>query len=245
MIDTSGKPPDAVFVSEFWEPRHTAAKSATLRFARKYGVLLLREDRTLAFDFSLEGREMLIDWWMYSRKLCAYLSLAACLDQAQMGNQGDWAVIDPSVNAKFPKHVNPGIARYLPHGITAARQRFELNFHDLLHAARITFSLTSTSKPQFLWGAEIDYGRRLFSALVLQLLLTVIKSDSLYCCSGCGLPYARPRGRGWKKPKPGESNFCGNCGRKEALRQADRRRREKIAKAKSLNDGLPKRSPKL
>lgn len=49
-----------------------------------------------------------------------------------------------------------------------------------------------------------------------------------YVCSGCGRPYFRRR-----KPTFGISNFCPSCGRKESLRQAQQRRRDKVAQSKA------------
>src|SRR5260370_42214777 len=82
------------------------------------------------------------------------------------------------------------------------------------------------------WVTEIDFGSRLFAVLALQLLLTVADADGLYNCDGCKLPYARPRQL--KRPKPGQSNFCPQCGRQAALRHADLRRKSRMRQARQL-----------
>src|SRR6202044_404434 len=112
-----------------------------------------------------------------------------------------------------------------------ARMYFAWALFGWIRAANVTFGLI----PDFLIGRapriEIDYRGHFFGAIVFQVLLTITNSASLYLCSGCGMPYARPRGPGFKKPNPGEANFCAGCGRREASRQADLRRRQRVAEA--------------
>jgi hypothetical protein len=215
------------------EARLPAAIDRTLKFARKYGVLLFDKDGKPAFYWDMEGVEPLLEWWRISRKACAFLNVAAALNNGRLGAPADWSVIDLNVDPNFPRDANP----HKPHGIAAARWLFEVRFKDWLTLARITFGLRPMQKVAqgSAWHTEINYGGRLFSAIVLQLLLTIVNADSLYFCSGCALPYLRPKTR--KKPNRGEANFCGTCGKgnKEALRQADRRRREKMAEARRLH----------
>jgi hypothetical protein len=77
------------------------------------------------------------------------------------------------------------------------------------------------------------------AAIALQLAQT-ISAGSLFFCSGCQRPYLRrthrkhKEERGHKRkeefgrnPKPGEANFCLECGRKAALQNADKRRNER------------------
>ena len=59
------------------------------------------------------------------------------------------------------------------------------------------------------WDLQIDYHGLLFPAIALQLALVVADADSLYGCSGCGVPYIRPRER--KRPKSGWANYCDQC----------------------------------
>jgi hypothetical protein len=213
------------------EARSSAAANGTLRFARQYGVLGLRGDRSLSFDFDLQGAELLEDWWTLSRKACAFLNIAAALNYGRHGESRDWQLVDLSAG---PVRLGNASAETpsAPHRITEARQRFQWAFEEWLALARITLGLVSSTASKFRWRTEIDYHGRLFSAIVLQLLLTVVQADSLYLCSGCGLPYGRPKE--WKKPNQGEANFCIECGPQAALRQADQRRREKMAAARRL-----------
>jgi len=82
------------------------------------------------------------------------------------------------------------------------------------------------------WRLAVSCGYGcVFSAIALQLALTLVHAESLYTCSGCGMPYIRTK----KAPQPGQANFCDACGAQEALRQADLRRRERMAEARRLN----------
>jgi transposase-like protein len=56
---------------------------------------------------------------------------------------------------------------------------------------------------------QIDYHGLLFAAIALQLALVIADADSLYSCSGCGMPYIRPREK--RRPKPGWANYCTRC----------------------------------
>jgi hypothetical protein len=62
------------------------------------------------------------------------------------------------------------------------------------------------------WVLEIDYHGLLFAAIALQLALVVADADSLFTCSGCAVPYIRPRER--KRPKSGWANYCDECSTK-------------------------------
>jgi transposase-like protein len=80
------------------------------------------------------------------------------------------------------------------------------------------------------WQLELFFRGRLLAALALQLALTVSGAESPRQCSGCKRLYIRTK----KNPKIGESNYCDRCGRTEAMRQADKRRREKGQEARRL-----------
>ena len=84
------------------------------------------------------------------------------------------------------------------------------------------------------WELQIDYHQQLFPAIALQLGLVVAGADSLFLCSGCGVPYVRPRER--KRPKPGWANYCDACSEAGvAGRRAGESYREKKAAAIRLH----------
>jgi hypothetical protein len=80
------------------------------------------------------------------------------------------------------------------------------------------------------WDLQIDYHGLLFAAIALQLALVVADADSLFTCSGCAVPYIRPRER--KRPKSGWANYCDECSKHGvAKRRAVETYREKRALA--------------
>jgi hypothetical protein len=81
------------------------------------------------------------------------------------------------------------------------------------------------------WHLEVDYNGYLFAAVALQLALTVAGARNLFICSGCGFPYVREK----KAPRPSQANYCLECGPKTSLREANRRRSEKVAEARRLH----------
>jgi hypothetical protein len=86
------------------------------------------------------------------------------------------------------------------------------------------------------WNLQIDYHGLLFPAIALQLALVLADADSLYTCSGCGIPYIRPRER--KRPKSGWANYCDQCVTDGvAGRRAAETYREKRAEAVRLRSG--------
>jgi transposase-like protein len=70
-------------------------------------------------------------------------------------------------------------------------------------------------------------------AIAMQLLLLVTRSDALLVCCGCGQPYVRDGSS--RRPKPGQSNYCGECGRTAAARAAKRRWRERVLTARHMH----------
>ena len=211
---------------------HKAAPEEILTYARQYGVLMLDSNGRPLFDWTADGREPIYLWRELSEKACALLNIAAALNRKRPGTAPDWAILDPFIDPTFPKDSNPVVAPYLPHGLAAARQAFNLKFDAWLRFARISFGVAFESK-RSAWKTEIDYGGRLFSALVLQLLLVVVNADSLYFCSGCGLPYARAQEK--RTPRPGQRNFCNECvGFEVPVKFADRDRRQRQVRARHL-----------
>lgn len=218
------KPPDDIL--QRFLKLSSGDSDEILQFARQYGVLLVSEDEdgTLRNYSDKQGKESLADWQKFSRKARAFLNLAADLSRGRPGELKDWEDLVGSLSAKFMAAIDDPLK---------ARMFFERDLENWLRAAGITFGLSTSvviGRPPRM---EINYGGRVFGAIVFQLLLTITNSDSLYVCSGCGMPYVRPRG--FKKPRPGEGNFCQTCGRTEALRQADIRRRHRIADAKRMH----------
>lgn len=191
------------------------APGRILPFAQKYGVLW-RNTR------DVEAREHFSDWCRLSRQVFALLKIGAQLElRDKRIDRDEWKHVALFDERRLNQLTDPLHAR--------AQLRIEISntwlrncrFSMLWNRARARFEL------------EIDYRGAMMNALGLQLALTISNADSLYICSGCGEPYARSRDK--RRPKPGQSNFCDNCGTAAALRQADKRRKAKLAGARKLH----------
>jgi hypothetical protein len=90
------------------------------------------------------------------------------------------------------------------------------------------------------WRTEVRLSQKwpTLSAIVLQSILTVARSD-VYSCAGCGYLYVRGDAHS-RRPRPNQNNYCHNCGVPRARLDAKRRYRQKIAEARKLYaSGVP------
>jgi hypothetical protein len=192
------------------------APGRILPFAKKYGVLWENAGHA-------EGREHLSAWRILSRKVSALLKIGA---QLQLGDsridRHEWMCVQSFETRRLDRLTIPAEAR--------AQLGLEISRAWLPNCG---FSM-QWNRHRKRFELEIDYRGAMMSAVGLQLALTISNSDSLYICSGCSEPYARSRDK--RSPKTGEANFCDNCGTGAALRQADKRRKAKVAKARQLHD---------
>ena len=203
--------PSAKLLNDFvklWQ-----APGRILPFAQKYGVLW-REPH------DVEAREHLSEWRRVSRHVFALLKIGAQLERGdKLIDRNEW------------KYVGLFEERYLDQLTARSNARAQLGLEISRTWLNCGFSMRwKQGRARF--ELEIDYRGAMMNALGLQLALTISNSDSLYICSGCGGPYARSRDK--RRPKPGESNFCDNCGTAAALRQADKRRKAKLVGARKL-----------
>lgn len=191
-----------------------------LAFAEQNGVLRMEER-------CFEGSEPLKQWRGLSRAALAMLNIGAELVQEKKR-------IDSEEFKHFMDIDEDGL--HSCEKPEAAGLLLELAVQNWLKGG-IGFSINRTGRS---FALEIDYHGRMLEAVILQLALTLSRADSLYFCSGCGLPYNRPTTL--RKPKPGQDNFCARdgCGNAAALRHADARRKAKMADAQRLHDeGVP------
>jgi hypothetical protein len=208
-----------------------------------------------------EGVELLSAWHYYSRRAQALLHVASDLKRGKLGDMSDWgefAAFIPGEKAQKTR-----VMRYVKE---LDRHNFGLGFtlangdgthEDRLEVARgviaseiggwmrcwkkdkteavSDFALRWMSDQQR-WDLQIDYHGLLFPAIALQLALVLAEAASLYNCSGCGIPYIRPRER--KRPKSGWANYCDQCSEDGvAQRRAAESYREKRSEAVRLHSG--------
>jgi len=221
----------------------TARPEAVLRYAKTWGVLVLDSKGRPCAEGRLRGIEPLAVWRYFSRRARALLNIAAAVENGKTGSLDDWreiAMLDAS-REEFNRTIETspqGLPwHYWDMTAIAGREPVESARHVVESDLNAWLGLSSArrmhGRPDFAvywtgrWEIRIDYHGFLFAALAFQLALSVTRARGLYTCSGCGNPYLRVK----DAPRRGEANFCEQCGRKEAIRQADQRRRKKKAEA--------------
>ena len=209
-----GKEPSANLLDSFvklW----SKTPAQIVRFASTWGSPFAR-------PLTFQGSESIERWKALSRYMCALLDVAARLSQNQR-LPAEWEHRQAFTSEQLAALKTP----------VQTRRLLQREISGLLQSTQIGFALESATDRGFRLQIRYGLSGSLFAALALQLALTVAAADKLFMCSGCGFPYARPRGT--KRPKPGQANFCSECGQTEALRQADRRRKQKMAEVRRLH----------
>jgi len=208
-----------------------------------------------------EGVESVLAWQYYSKRAQALLNVASALKQDKLGDMSDWGEFATFYSA--PNEMRR-IEKWIEEGW--GRHNFGLGFTvlngDGTHEERVKLARESIAREiggwldcwkddtpkgisdfalrwiddQQRWDLQIDYHGLLFPAIALQLALVLADADSLYSCSGCGIPYIRPRER--KRPKSGWANYCEQCSKDGvAQRRAAETYREKRTEAVRLHSG--------
>jgi hypothetical protein len=211
------------------------------------------------------GVEPVDAWRYYSKRAQALLNLAAALKLGKLGDRSDWGefavwVSDLSgpdrygqlkrrLEASAKRHTfGLGFSVYSGDSGTP-EQKLRSARWGLAGEACYWFECWKAKKTgavsdfalrwvddQQRWDLQIDYHGLLFPAIALQLALVIADADSLYSCSGCGVPYIRARER--KRPKTGWANYCDQCSNDGvAQRRAAETYREKKAEAVRLHSG--------
>lgn len=181
-----------------------------------------------------EGVEPVTAWQYYSKRAQAVLNVAASLKQGKLGDMGDWSEFavffsEPGqyeaafefAKSAIHRHVfGLGFGVFRLEGTNEERQKHArevvageiTNWLDCWKkdsTSRISDLALHWRADQQRWALQIDYHGLLFPAIALQLALVLAAADSLFSCSGCGMPYSRPRER--KRPKSGYANYCEVC----------------------------------
>jgi hypothetical protein len=242
-----------------------AKPSEVLEYARTWGLIYIDEDQRPRIDppllfnsdpapgagvfgpgglfLELKGKVPLVAMRYYSRRLKAVLNIVAAMRGDQgVGSLDDWKIL---WMADFPfDHAHVGFPftdenEFATPTVDEARSMLEGELCGWLENVNFIARWARSNDPASLRGQliiEVDYQISLIPALGLQLGLTVAGAESLFICSGCGLPYVRES----RLPRHGHANFCrlctgdGNYRAYEGLRQADARRRHKIAEARRM-----------
>lgn len=200
-----------------------AHADVVVQYAQRWGVLSLRG--RAGGRFYPDGRspsggllvDPLDDWRHYSAAMRSILNVAAALHQDKMGDEGDWRVI----YARSPEAL---AGQYWGNDMSDQRFTLQLVITELLAIGRVSPAFTWYEKgPQVL-----PVSSSLFGALVVQLMLSVSRSDGLAVCSACAMPYPAER-----QPDKQRRNYCPSCrGRKVPERHASRDYRHRLRERK-------------
>jgi hypothetical protein len=204
--------PSKTLLNEF--VRLHAAPEKILGFAQKNGVLW--QD-----GIDAEGREPINEWRRLSRKTCALLNIGVDLAaRRRKVNVEEWKWVRLYEAGELADLTSPA-ASFVEMELEISRAWLD----------ECGFSMRRNKQTRT-FGLEIDYRGKMLNAVGLQLAVTLADLDSIFICSGCQYPYGRPKTK--RRPRKGQANFCDECGTKAALRQADERRKAKIAEARRL-----------
>lgn len=245
-------PPDSLLTDfiELWN----GDDRGILRFAKRWGPLRIDRHGNRLWSslyvptgssrtkISSSGSDSLQAWRFFSRRAYAVIGIASALYQGSQGDPEDWKLLSSDaggVRADFFGMPDWAMKGMLPGGIPLPgvndvplpidrlRDQISGELGVWLSRYEVALKVVWKETPQI----ELSYGGHLLSAVALQLTLSILRERSLYTCSGCGVPYSRGAR---KRPKTGDANFCEKCGRTEALRQGQERRRRKIEKAREM-----------
>lgn len=212
-----------------------------LAFARKWGVLEiclhglpcthnLRYASTVSGRFCIPLRypdtdyymEPIPYWHFYARQMRALLNIAVQLKQGLPGLVEDWKIIQvPGFGRESEVKVSEETFAQMFGRTVEDDRQFVLRMLD-------RWLSMGDVRPNLVWDDEhcsVSFDNTLFGMLAMQLMLEIGSSGGIAFCYGCGKSYT-PKGR---RPKVGQRNYCRDCGKKAAWRdaQAARRRRNR------------------
>ena len=229
-----------------------ARGSAVIAFAKKWGVLYLDQQGRPCQKGIAAQSEPLEAWAYFARRARAVLGIATALKEGKLPDIEYWSVLRNSA-------VDTGdfldeLKRYRPIDAIYAggqypfasdlsepcKRKLEIEqFHLMqelnwwLQLGRVGFIVSPVEK-QFKdarWELQVSYNGCVLSAVALQLAMAIVEVDSLFTCSGCGVPYARQT----KSPRGDQRNFCPRCGNDVPGKQASQRRNKRMAEARRLD----------
>jgi predicted RNA-binding Zn-ribbon protein involved in translation (DUF1610 family) len=183
--------------------------------------------------------EPLDAWKYFSHRAFATLAIAASLKQGKRASPSDWEFLDGldgrigsealrdlgDRRGLLELYARVGCPYSAGWDLDKERRWLVREIMLWLEIGRPGYAVSEQS-----WKLEVDYNGCLFTAIALQLALTVTGERNLFTCSGCGQPSVRQS----KAPKQGQDNYCAQCGPHAALRAANARVRVKRAEARRM-----------
>jgi hypothetical protein len=221
------------------------------KFARSWGILSAPGGKPCCY-MSSKGSEAISTWRYFSVRATHVLNIAARLKDGRPGSDDDWRGLGVCDDVR-EDDVRRGLDLSKVHGLGMLQQppkdqprkrrleseassiAFEVN--EWMTLGQVQLKLLDVSRDD--WQLAVQYGREgfiggfLFSAIALQLALTVGGAGGLYLCSGCRFLYIRDKDD--KDPGRGRRNFCESCRDEGVDRKInDQLRRERMVKAREL-----------
>jgi hypothetical protein len=202
---------------------HDAPPERMLAFATQYGPLHLCEHSLPACHNPGWRRgntthgacrplqfEPVAFWHHYARQVQAVLTIAAKLYRGELGAEDHWRAIFESDSRKIVPWWN----------------RTPWSDRRMLAEVVGEWLALGAVHPTFRWtdqGPEVALeGWGVLGAVARQLTFTVLRSDGLAFCAGCGTPFSPKR-----RPAKNRRSWCPDCGKRAADRQAKRDQRER------------------
>lgn len=165
-------------------------------------------------DESEQYCEWLDDWRRFSNASRSLLNIAARLYDKKPGLQQDWR----HVVMCNPIFFAPRIPWWEPRvGVERFQLSAVMNDWLLWGNVRPTIEYERGS-----WSIKLK-GHGLFGTLALYLCLTIGQTEGFAICTSCSKPYFPPR-----QPNPNRRQYCRDCGRRAAQRDASRDYRQRI-----------------
>jgi hypothetical protein len=150
-------------------------------------------------------------WRYFARQAKSALRITGRLHQNKVGLRDDWNVIyEPDSDGKGNGH-----------GSDIGDDKFSLTMvvNQWLELGNV--------RPKFRWWGEhmaVSFDGHLFSTLACQLMMVISRTKGLGICSACGEPFVPEK----RRPKAEQRNYCKDCGRRAACRDAQRARRRRL-----------------
>jgi hypothetical protein len=191
-----------------------------------------RQPAALPAEEPLAGREPLDAWRTFASQAAATLSFAAKLHDGSPVAAADYEWLESGARSQQGV-VDMGVGGGLVVLPTPSFPPGEQPRARALVAAVVQqWLLLGSVVPRFSWS---EVGRfslasasaekpTLFGVLASQLMFAVAQSDRQALCSGCARLYFRPV----RRPKAGQRNYCPDCGKRAADRDAQRSRAQRL-----------------
>ena len=217
---------------------HNSPDEAILDFSKKWGTMSFCEHNlphlhTSCFDALKMGTkcnpikrrtlvaEPLAFWRRLSKIAEAVLNIGSELNQDRLGRVDDWQIASVEYLHGAPAS-DELYAEVQERGIKWARMNLAWLITVWIRIGGPSPTMQySEEHAQWQMVLASDYGST-FGAIGMKLMMAISERDALAICSSCHNSYTPPR-----RPDPTRRNYCPNCGKQAAWKDAKRQQRER------------------